>query len=444
MHGSRAVTNFTVQQPWPTGNPPPRYPLRLPTHVSKGSLPTPPPQHEPTTTTRTYGLTTITPTTTQCATSASNGHTDVKNMTHTTTPNSSLSTTAQQPKKRPRLSNKPLQQKHNQLAQPQTLPIVNMPFVGDYRGCFWNAQALFANDPGRQHAKRSYWMDTWLHHDFGGVVETHGVDGIEDAIRLPRDCTAYWSHCSSQEAGIGLMLKDKFLARVNPVSSERDWKHIIPGRVGMLSLRGAEGALDLIVAYFATGQQGAKDRMIAMQKLAQQIKPREEALTIMVGDWNFAKDERGRFSKATCEWSGGQDKQCAANWLKYVQTPHQLHELNQSAFTCDVAGARSRIDRVYVNNFASEQLDRRFTCVVLPWTGLSAHRPLSFGRSSASRDKHSRTTLPIGPIDHPDWARRVALGYHTAVSRDLYMDSPLRRLVLVKRAIKSVTRSMHK
>ena len=90
----------------------------------------------------------------------------------------------------------------------------------------------------------------------------------------------------------------------------------MPGRVGMLSLRGAEGALDLIVAYFATGQQGAKDRMVAMQKLAQQIKPREEALTIMAGDWNFAQDERGRFSKATCEWSGGQDKQCAANWLK--------------------------------------------------------------------------------------------------------------------------------
>ena len=429
MHDALATTINVVQMMWPTLCPPPqgRPNLFHLTTQSGTSLPDPP-QHEPTV---------ITPDNGEALSNF--GNPADQNTSKATGGTSQTDRTAS--RKRPPLRNRPLRPRHT---EPPTLPTARMPYDGDYKGCFWNAQALLANDPELQKAKRSLWQELLRGHDFGGVAETHGVDGMTDAIQIPCDWRAYWSHGSRNKAGIGLMLHRKFLHNFNPICDERDWAHIVPGRVGLLSLRGVNGALDIIVSYFATGQQGATERASAIQTLARRIRPREEVLTIMLGDWNFAACEKDRLNKATGQWSGLQDKSSSELWLKEIQTPHNFHEFQQPAFTCNVAAARSRIDRVYANNFVADQLDRKYSCVALPWTELSSHRPISFARRTPTKHNRTNPCLPTGPMDHKDWARRVALEYHAAVTNDDHGDNPLRRLVLAKRAIRSVTQDMQK
>ena len=135
-------------------------------------------------------------------------------------------------------------------------------------------------------------------------------------------------------------------------------------------------------------------------------------LTILVGDWNFVVKDNERFSKTDAAWSGARDKQCAEDWVERLQNPHHLHELQQPHFTCDTATSRSRLDRVYTNHFAADQLDSNYTCAALNWTGLSAHRPIFFARSTPKRSIQAGNSLPQDPLDHPDWPRRVALEYH--------------------------------
>ena len=308
----------------------------------------------------------------------------------------------------------------------------------------WNAQALFASDPSKQKAKRDFTTRLINDHDFLGILETHGTQGVEQATQPPTGCRAFWSHGTASVAGIGLVIKQTFLQQFNPTHDD-DWVHIVPGRVGRLSLRGALGCLDIVVAYFPTGQEGAHDRMAIMDKMSHHIQSRETTLTVMIGDWNFVLEDNDRFSKATGAWSGAQDRKNAEHWEMRLQTPHKLHELQQPHYTCDQPGvARSRIDRIYTNHFASDQLDRHYSCTVLLWTSLSAHRPISFARATPRPKHSSEKRLPQGPIRHPDWARRVALEYHARTSEDPLNTNPIRRLILAKRAIKDVTMSMQR
>ena len=105
--------------------------------------------------------------------------------------------------------------------------------------------------------------------------------------------------------------------------------------------------------------------------------------------------------------------------------------------------ARSRIDRIYSNHYVTDQLDRHYSCAALLWTSWSAHRPLSFSRICPTHGAKSRP-LPQAPLDHPDWTRRVSLEYQEICSLDALSGNPLRRLVLMKRAVRTVTYRMHK
>ena len=144
-------------------------------------------------------------------------------------------------------------------------------------------------------------------HDFTGVLETHGTKDVEDTIRLPAEFDAFWSHGTSQQAGVGLIIRSGFLLKFNTVQQD-DWTHVIPGRVARLSLRGPKGCLDIFVAYFPTGSQGAQERLGAIDKNAGCVQFREKALTVLVGDWNFDMDDKDRFCKRTGAWTGQQDR----------------------------------------------------------------------------------------------------------------------------------------
>lgn len=121
-----------------------------------------------------------------------------------------------------------------------------------------------------------------------------------------------------------------------------------------------------------------------------------------------------------------------------------FHELQQPQFTYESKVVRSRIDRIYANNYIADQLDRHYACTALPWTPLSSHRPVSFSRCKPTHKHNNPSTLPQAPLQHRDWARRVALDFHAAACDDPMGDDPIRRLILSKRATQSVTKRMWK
>ena len=171
-----------------------------------------------------------------------------------------------------------------------------MPYSGNYRGCFWNAQALWAARTSSQNAKFGLLARLLDTHDFAGIVETHGTDGKVRAGHLPSGTVAFWSHLSARHAGVGLILKQDFLKNFHPV--ERDhWKELEPGRLAVLRLTGPLGNLDLFVAYLATGGYRAADqasRRATIDTLHHSTTSQTNTLSIYMGDWNLVMGEKDR------------------------------------------------------------------------------------------------------------------------------------------------------
>eukprot|EP00959_Pyramimonas_sp_CCMP1952_P251156 5249263-Pyramimonas_sp.AAC.1 len=85
----------------------------------------------------------------------------------------------------------------------------------------------------------------------------------------------------------------------------------------------------------------------------------------------------------------------------------------QSAFAHASAHARSRLDRIYLNQHTAKQLDRHMTCCALPWRAdLSAHRAVLFSRRPPQRLPLHLRPIPDRAIRHEDYERRVHLEYH--------------------------------
>ena len=359
-------------------------------------------------------------------------HDDMQMPTDT---NSSDSATHTQPRsrKRPRLINLPMSKLDRGAPPTQRprMPDALMPYTGDYRCVSWNAQALFATDIGKQHAKQSYAWGLLEQNDFLGVLETHGVKGKTIAGRLPPNCRPFWAHGTNQQAGVGLLVQESFLANFNPVD-ERSWQILVPGRVGRLRLAGDRGGLDLYVVYMPSGSEARRNRIQIMKTIASHVAPREKVVSLLFGDFHFVEFSKDRWNKEQGCWSGSHDAQDAEGFDLTLRRPHHFHEVHQPTLTCDMAQARSRIDRIYSNHFSADQLDRMYTCATQPWTALSAHRALTFGRAAPTRSSTDKKALPAGPIRHPDWARRVALEYHERLAQDCHAENAARRLVVLK------------
>ena len=112
-----------------------------------------------------------------------------------------------------------------------------------------------------------------------------------------------------------------------------------------------------------------------------------------------------------------------------------LHEWEQPFFTCETAKARSRIDRMYINQHISYQLDYQCSCSVLSWgKALSAHRPISFARHKAPPKPAEDRPLSPSSFRRDGWREEVIADFQWLCTQELNDPNPIRHLVILKDA----------
>ena len=166
-----------------------------------------------------------------------------------------------------------------------------------------------------------------------------------------------------------------------------------------------------------------------------------QALSIICGDFNFVEHNHDRITEATGKWSGHTDEGAAKAWNEHVAGPFGLHEWSQPQFTHTGSGARSRLDRVYCNQHIAFQLDRNCVCTRLECDhDVSHHHPISFARTTP-RPK-SGDDKPLSPKDlaKDGWGTSVIFNFQRNCLGDRDLENPIRRLVLLKDAIKETTK----
>ena len=103
-----------------------------------------------------------------------------------------------------------------------------------------------------------------------------------------------------------------------------------------------------------------------------------------MGDFNTVVCEEDRWDTHNDRATGARDKGEEEHWRETVANPLSLYELQQEQFTFKCSSSRSRIDRIYTNQPASDQLDPQICCAALEWTPrLSDHRAVAFARTSS-------------------------------------------------------------
>ena len=121
-------------------------------------------------------------------------------------------------RKRRRLTNRRLQINPG-TTTPTLLPECRCAYTHDFKGAWWNAQALFAADASLQARKQRHAWSLLDKADFVGFSETHGSVGSAIAASLPATARFFWSHNPTRtQAGIALAVKHSFLEKFNPVT----------------------------------------------------------------------------------------------------------------------------------------------------------------------------------------------------------------------------------
>ena len=120
------------------------------------------------------------------------------------------------------------------------------------------------------------------------MAETHSTEGKDLTARKWPGSRSFWSHGTHQVAGIGIIISNKFLAKLNPIKEE-DWLEIIPGRVARLRLEGPAGNLDIYTTYLTSGNdaEARESRATAAKTMTRTIAPRKERLSLVMADFNF-------------------------------------------------------------------------------------------------------------------------------------------------------------
>ena len=320
-----------------------------------------------------------------------------------------------------------------------------MPFKGDYNGCSWNAQAYFAADPARQAAKQNHATTLLMEHDFCCISEAHSNEGKTTSYRKAMGHSAWWSHGSNAVGGVGILVRDSFLARFKEVQEE-DWLEIIPGRVARIRLSGAEGQLDIYSVYMETGASviAKRCRQKGAQTIANHMAPRSQRLSLITGDFNFVTHPSDRVSLTSGQWSGSEDAKEAEYWNTELWDPSRCSELRQSKFTHCSGLARSRLDRAYSNHHVYDQLDRNYWCHTLPHNpNLSAHCPISFGRRKPHAESAKKQTISNYACKQDDFLKRVLIERQELYKNDeLASNNPFRKLILTKRAMHTVAKGI--
>ena len=187
---------------------------------------------------------------------------------------------------------------------------------------------------------------------------------------------------------MGVIVKNKWL---NNFDSHK-WRSVIPGRLGLLSLKGKLGNLCIAVVYMTTGEDadledGSKirpkeERRIIRTTLGDKLPNRNAAMSLVMGDLDTASEPEGRTHIGPMTFTGGGDAGEETHWQEVVSKPNGLYEMCQPEHTNKHSTGTGRIDRVYTNQPVADQLDKRTGCVALSWThALSTHRPVACVRT---------------------------------------------------------------
>ena len=267
--------------------------------------------------------------------------------------------------------------------------------------------------------------------DFLGITESHGTKGSLKALRNPDGTRSWWSAGTSSRAGVGIIVSKTFLQQF-PLSNWEDddgpWEVIAPGRLAVLRLRGPDGNLDLWVAYMPTGTPRVdglgpasssldNDRDIRRQRYdireawKNHLSPRSETLSVIMGDFNTVTRAVDRWGGSEASWNGSRDKVEEDHWRTTIADPFGLYELSQDSMTFQYPdhSGQSRLDRIYVNQDVTDQLDRRVGCASLEWTlNLSNHRALAFSREILPVKPPEERTIPDWVLKIPGWRIRTA------------------------------------
>ena len=129
--------------------------------------------------------------------------------------------------------------------------------------------------------------------------------------------------------------------------------------------------------------------------------------------------------------------------FSHIAASFQMHEWYQPQFTryCGETGTRSRLDRMYCNQHLSFQLDRYCACTMLDCVlAVSHHRPISFARRTPRPKQGDDKPIPASVIKKAGWADAVKSAFQRVCKKDRELVNPIRRLVLLKDAIKEVSR----
>eukprot|EP00959_Pyramimonas_sp_CCMP1952_P371282 7775133-Pyramimonas_sp.AAC.1 len=81
-------------------------------------------------------------------------------------------------------------------------------------------------------------------------------------------------------------------------------------------------------------------------------------MTIISGDFNYVVHSADRVCPSTASNTGGRDYRDSCSWRNMLETPLGLHELYQPEHTYASPDSRSRIDRIYSNQYDVEYLDK--------------------------------------------------------------------------------------
>lgn len=342
-------------------------------------------------------------------------------------------------------------------ARPLPAPPPPMPFRGELEGATWNAQGLFARRLHRHFAKDMHVRRLLKGRDFLAVSELHNLEGEGGVWRCPPEFTPWMAPGTTARAGVGLIVRNSFLDKFG--AARPRWEVLVPGRAAVLRLRGPQGGLDLYTLYFATGSDAevvprgavasaagavppADQRRAMRLAIARAMAPQSEVLSVLMGDWNWAPRAEDRWCKTSGRWSGARDAPEEHHFREVLADPFELCEVHQAAPTHDCASARSRLDRVYWNQHGLEQLDRTLYCCPLEWVPrLSAHRAVAFGRRAPQRHDSGLRPLDSSVVRDPLWPSRVSVALDRR-ERAEPQAGPLRRLVLLKMAMREVADTM--
>ena len=336
----------------------------------------------------------------------------------------------------------------------RTEKFVDMAYKGNYKGAIWNAQGLCTRCP-KKHEKRWNRVFKLLRkNDFVMLSETHATEGKADAmtaILKNKGIHAFWSNGGSKRAGVCILVNQSFMNKFK--AHEPVWGEIHKGEAAILQLQGSEGNLDLFTVYMPTGNAASTDqerKSLLLQrcnirtKIADRIKSPHGALSIIGGDFNYVTGNRERWTLAKGDWSSTDNSADQKDFLEKMGPHSGMHELHQEHVTHRSGLAQSRLDRVYTNQHTAEQLDCSLGCAALEWdTEISHHRPVIFFRKRRSKeDKDRPAPIPTGPIQDPRWPERVRAKFLQLSSQDYNAHCPMRRLYILKDAIKNVTLQM--